>query len=226
MGIFSFFVSPRYLTHLRLSHAFLVLFITKGIWLKNRPLSARIGITLFALPLIGQALAVFLFQIGSKWINPIDLARWGRAGILLFLVASPLLFYTRPLGRYRLLAGIFAAILVAGSLVFAVVSRFDLVQVITFYGIRLELTGFATWRERALIGLVMMAYTSLAFALVTHLSREGSSRLYGWGLLIIAASGLEVTSPKLALFSLCGLLALVIASHREPLVVEETSAQN
>jgi hypothetical protein len=226
MGIFSIFVSPRYLTHLRLSHAFLVLFIAKGIWFKSRPLPARVGITLLALPLVGQALALFLFQIGATWVNPVSLAHWGQAGILLFFVVSPLLFTARPFGRPRLLVGLLTATLVAGSLLLAVISRFDLVQVVTYYGIRLELTGISTWRERTLLSLVILAYTCLSFALVTNLSREGRSRLYGWGLLLIAASGLEITSPKLALFSLCGLLALAIASHREEEPSIEASAQN
>lgn len=224
MGIFYIFSSPRYLTYLRLSHAFLVLFITRGIWLKNRPLSARIGVTLFALPLIAQALAEFLFQIGSKWINPIELARWGRAGILLFLAATPLLFCTRPLGLRRQLAGFLAAFLVLGTLLKMVITRFDLVQVVTYYGIRLELTELSTWRERAFLGLFMLAYSSFAFTVVTNLSQVGRSRLYGWGLVLIAATGLEITSPKLALFSLCGLLALAIASHQAP-PIPETSAQ-
>jgi hypothetical protein len=56
---------------------------------------------------------------------------------------------------------------------------------------------------------------------------KGKFRLAGWALLLLGVAGMEVGSPKPALFTLCGLLALAAATiqeERPPLPVEQESA--
>jgi len=90
--------------------------------------------------------------------------------------------------------------------------RFDLMQAVAFYGLRIDLSGLALTSERVYTGLLIVAFACLGAATASCLSVRGPSRLTGWGLLLLAVAGFDMTSPKAALFTLCGLLALAIAS--------------
>jgi len=215
LGLLSVLVSPRYQTHMRISHAFLVLFILMGSWRNRRSLRSRIGLTLLGVPMILQVVALFLAQAADPRVDPVVLAGYGRSGLLLFLAVSPMVVLPHPIPRRSLIAGMAASALVVGVLVSAKLVRFDILQVTAYYGLRLDLTGMTGAAEQWMVSFVIVAYGCLAFAIASSLATKGASRLSGWGLLLVGAAGLEVNAPKLALFSLGGLLALAVASALE-----------
>jgi hypothetical protein len=216
LGLLSVLVSPRYQTHMRISHAFLVLFIVLGCWRNQRPLRLRIGLSLLGIPMFLQVVALFLAQMPRPYVDPTLLAGLGRSGLLVFLAASPLLVVAHPIARRSVVVGMVASVLVAGALVATALARFDIMQVVAYYGLRLDLTGLHGGREQWMVSFVIVAYACLAFSIAASLIRKGPSRLTGWGLLLVGAAGMEANAPKLALFSLCGLLALAAASGHEP----------
>ena len=215
LGLLSVLVSPRYQTHMRISHAFLVLFILMGSWRNRQPLRSRIGITLLGVPMILQVVALFLAQSADSRVDPVLLAGYGRTGLLLFLAVSPMVVLPHPIPRRSLLAGMAASAFTMGVLVAAKLVRFDVLQVTAYYGLRLDLTGMKGAGEQWMVSFVIVAYGCLAFAIAASLAKKGPSRLAGWGLLLVGASGLELNAPKLAIVSLGGLLALAVASALE-----------
>jgi hypothetical protein len=217
LGLFSVLVSPRYQTHMRISHAFLVLFILMGSWRNTRSLRSRLGLTLLGVPMVLQVVALFLAQAADPWVDPLALAGYGRTGLLLFLAVSPMVVLPHPISRRSILAGMAMSAVVVGVLLAGKIARFDILQVTAYYGLRLDLTGMKGAAEQWMVSFVIVAYGCLAFAIAASLAHKGPSRLAGWGLVLVGAAGLEVNAPKLALFSLGGLLALAVSSALESL---------
>jgi hypothetical protein len=97
----------------------------------------------------------------------------------------------------------------------ATILRFDLVQAALFYGLNIDLAGLASTTERLYSGALIAAFACLGAGITGCLWGPGKSRLAGWGLMLMAAAGAEITSSKPALFTLCGLLALAVAGAPE-----------
>jgi hypothetical protein len=95
------------------------------------------------------------------------------------------------------------------------VQRFDLVQVVAYYGLRIDLTGLGSSAERLYAGALILAFACLGAATVGCLLEKGKSRLAGWALLLLGVAGMEIASARPALFTLCGLLALAAATARD-----------
>jgi hypothetical protein len=224
-------LAPRYYVHLRISHGFLVLFLALGVWHGERPWRSKLAITLFAIPIILQATALFTHRMGWTRLDPAQLIRAGNAITLAAMTATPVLVAPWPWRKAQIAVTVLVGTLVAAALSAATVLRFDLVQAVAYYGLRIDLTGLGSSAEQLYTGALIAAFACLAATTAGCLMGKGTSRLAGWALLLLGVAGMEVGSPKPALFTLCGLLALAAATiqeaiqeNRPPLPVEQESA--
>lgn len=208
-------LAPRYYIHLRISHGFLVLFLALGIWHGARPWRSKLAITLFALPIVLQAAALFAHRMGWSRLDPAQMLRVGHAITLAAMTATPVLVAPWPWRKSQIAITLVAGILVASAISAATVLRFDLVQAVAYYGLRIDLTGLGSSAEQIYTGALIAAFACLAATTAGCLMDKGKSRLAGWALLMLGATGMEIGSPKPALFTLCGLLALAAATVQE-----------
>jgi len=217
-------LAPQYNVHLRISHAFLTMFLALGLWHGERPLRMKVGITLFALPIVIQAFLVFSLRMGWVQTGPGLLARLAHIMTLTAMMAAPFLLTQGSWSRLRVALSVTSGLLLAAGFAAALLTRFDLVQAALFYGLSIDLNGLASTAEKLYSTSLVVAFASLAAAIVGSLVGSARSRLGGWGLMLIAVAGAEITSPKPALFTLCGLLALVISGtrHTSPLATTDS----
>jgi hypothetical protein len=217
-------LAPQYGVHLRISHGFLAFFLAFGVWHGQRPWRAKLGVTLFAIPLVIQALALFVLRMAWTRPDPGELVRLGHAVALTAAIAAPVLVAPWPWRPLRAAITIVTGVVLALVGTLAIVLRFDLVQAALFYGLRIDMTGLASTTERLYSGALVTAFACLGAGIASCLWGSGRSRLAGWGLLLVAAAGTDITSPKPALFSLCGLLAMALASATSSPAAETAAA--
>jgi hypothetical protein len=217
-------LAPQYNVHLRISHAFLTMFLALGLWHGERPWRVKLGVTLFALPIVMQAFLIFTLRMGWMKMGPGPLARLAHMITLTAMISAPLLLTRGPWRLWRIVLATATGMLVAAGLAFALVTRFDLVQAALFYGLSIDLGGLGSTAERIYAASLVAAFASLGAGIAANLIGSAQSRLAGWGLLLIAVAGAEITSPKPALFTLCGLLALVISGTPRTSPVATTDA--
>jgi hypothetical protein len=203
-------LAPQLAVHLRVSHAFLTLFLAIGVWAGSSRWRFKVGATLFALPIVIQAFVIFAMRMDWSSVALSQLARLAHATSLTAMLTAPLFLTRAPWSRLRVLGAATAGLLLAAGCVAALALRFDLAQAALYYGLHIELGGIASTAERIYAGGLVAAYASLGAAITANLLCEGRTRLVGWGLLLIGVAGAEIASPKAALFTLCGLLALVV----------------
>jgi hypothetical protein len=178
-------------------------------------LRAKVGVSLFAVPLMLEAVALFCHRMEWTRIEPAQMVRVAHAITWAAMCATPVLLAPRPRKASHFAVTLGSAVLLGSGLGAATVLRFDLVQAIAFYGLHIDLTGLASSAERLYTAALIVALASLAAATVSCLFTRGPYRLMGWGLVLLAVAGQELSSAKPALFTLCGLLALSIASARQ-----------
>jgi len=155
------------------------------------------------------------------------MVRVGHAITLAAMTATPVLVAPWPWRRSQVAITLVAGTLVAAAISAATVLRFDLVQAVAYYGLRIDLTGLGSSAEQIYAGALIAAFACLSATTAGCLIGKGKSRLAGWALLLLGVAGMEIGSPKPALFSLCGLLALAAATIQEdraPLPVQQESA--
>jgi hypothetical protein len=209
------FLAPRYQVHLRISHGFLAFFLVLGLWRGRRPWRMKLGITLFAIPVAMQALALFSLRMEWSRPDPGQLASMAHAMTLIAMIAAPLSITPRLRSAGRAAIALAVGVLVAAGLSAATILRFDLVQAALYYGLRVDLTGLASTPERLYSGALIAAFACVGAATTSCLLGSDRARLAGWGLLLMAVAGAEFGSPKPALFTLCGLLALAVATTED-----------
>ena len=197
-----------YQVHLRISHGFLAFFLVVGMWRSDHPWRLRVGLTLLAAPIALQALAIFVLRMGWSSPSPGDLAKLAHSMTLMGMIGSPFLFVPERWTRLRVVLAVAAGLLLAAGLGIAFNRRFDLVQAALFYGLRIDLAGLASPSERIYAVTLVAAFASIGAAIAGCLLGSPRARLAGWGLLLMATAGMEITSAKPALLTLCGLLAL------------------
>jgi hypothetical protein len=197
-----------YLVHLRISHGFLAFFLVIGVWRSNQSWRSRVGLTLLAAPIALQALAIFVLRMSWSIPDPVDLAKLAHSMTLMGMIGSPFLLVPERWTRLRAVLAVAAGLLLAAGLGIAFSRRFDLVQAALFYGLRVDLGGLASPAERIYSVILVTAFASIAAAITGCLLGSARARLAGWGLLLMATAGMEITSTKPALLTLCGLLAL------------------
>jgi len=195
-------LAPRYHMYMRISHGFLVCFLAVGVWHGLRRTRAKLAITLLALPILLQPAALFVHRMGVAHIDAGQVLRTGHLLALTAMILTPLLLMPAPLGKIQLAVATTVGVLVAAALSAAATLRF-------------ELTGLANASERAYTSALVLASAGVCATATACVLKRGNTTLIGWGLLLIAATGMDVDSAKPALFSLCGLLALAAASAEE-----------
>lgn len=205
-------LAPQYQVHLRISHGFLAFFLAFGVWHGARPRRTKLGVTLFALPIVIQALALFVARMGWSSPAPTTLGRVAHGMALAALIAAPLLIAPWPWRPLQAAVTLIAGVVLATVATVVILLRFDLVQAVLFYGLRIDLAGLASLPERVYSGALVAAFACLGAAMTACFFGGPRSRLAGFGAFLVAVAGADVGSPKLALLTLCGLLALAVAS--------------
>jgi hypothetical protein len=213
VGILLLRQPDRFLVFLKTGQAFLAWFIVLALWRRPGARRPKLGITLFALPAILQAFALFGDRRG--WLPPLpaEIARASEICALLAAALAPLLLAPdRASGRRGLMAAM------VGALTFAVLlatlaTRFDLVQALALYGFRLDLPPLASPGAIAYVALAIAAFVGLAISLVRALG-DPDTRLVGYGLVLIGAAGFQTLAPSHVIFVVCGLLALLAGTGR------------
>jgi hypothetical protein len=210
VGIFFLPLPDRFLVHLKTSQAFLAGFIVMAVWRAPRQVRGNVGLSLFALPAILQALALFADRL--SWARPFaaELARGGEICGLIAGALSPVLMVPDPATGRRGLAGVAVGIATLGLLLVALVFRFDLVQTLALYGFRLDLPPLATPGAVTFVALVIAAFVGLSMAVVWTLADPGA-RLVGYGLILVGPAGCQALTPGQVLAATCGLLAIATA---------------
>ncbi|HEY5283537.1 MAG TPA: hypothetical protein VIM14_12175 [Polyangia bacterium] len=212
-------LAPGYHVHMRISHGFLVFFLALGIWRGPRLWRSKLAVSLFAIPIVLQAAALFVHRVGWSRLDPGQMLRVSHAITLVAMTSAPILVVPGPWRKSRVAITLGAGTVLAVAFSAATVLRFDLVQAAAYYGLRIDLTGLASSAERLYVGALIVAFACLGAAAVGCLVEKGRPRLAGWGLLLLAVAGVETGSSKPALFTLCGLLALAIATTQEDGVI-------
>jgi hypothetical protein len=212
MAVLALEVTERYvdfMIHLvKTSHAFLALFIVMALWRTPGLVRAKAGVTLFALPAVLHAVALFCNRVGWGRLFPGELARTAEICALAAGALSPLLLSPEPASGKRGLLGAAVGVLTLGGLLAALMTRFDLVQMLALYGFRLDLPQLATPGAVTYVAMVIASFVGLAISIVWNLADGASSRLIGYGLILMAAAGYQTVAPNQLLFATCGLLAL------------------
>jgi hypothetical protein len=207
-------VPERILLHLKTTQAFLLWILAFASSRGPAPWRAKLGATLFAFPGILHAVASFAAHVGwsRPELGPADLARAGEFCAFAAAAAAPRLMMP-PRGGARLVAaavGVFAATLALAALVV----RFDVVQTLALYGLRLELPAPGGAAARAYLALFVLAVGGAAAFVAGGLARSGPPRLAAWGVLIMACVGYQVAGPGEIVASTVGLLAICVAVTR------------
>lgn len=212
MGVLWLSVTPRYHVHLRISHGFLVLFLMLGVWHGARSMRAKVAVTLFALPMVLEAVAIFFHRMAWTRIEPGHIVRFAHAITWTAMCSAPILLAPKFRGAWHVAVMLAVGILLGGGLGAATALSFDVVQAVAFYGLRIDLTGLSSSAEVLLTGALVVALSSLGATAAACLAARGASRLVGFGLVLMAVSGQDLSSVRPALFTLCALLALVMGT--------------
>jgi hypothetical protein len=214
LGVLALPFPDRLLVHLKTSHAFLAWFIVVALWRMPGATRAKMGVTLFALPSLLHAFALFADRLG--WARPFP-AELERAAVICALMAgalSPLLLAPEPTSGRRGLAGAAAGVLSLTILLGALLGRFDLVHTLALYGFNLELPPPATSGAITYAALVIAAFVGMAMSVVWNFTDGGGARLTGYGLVLLAMAGYQTAAPNQILFATAGLLALAGGTTR------------
>jgi tryptophan-rich sensory protein len=204
---------------IKTTHSLLALGIALALWRTPGSVRARVGVTLFALPSTLHAIALLCNRLGWGRLFPSELARTAEICALAAGALSPLLLTPDSTSGKRGLLGAIVGVLTLGGLLAALVTRFDLVQMLALYGFRLDLPQLATPGAITYVAMVIAAFVGLAVSIVWNLSERAGARLVGYGLVLLACAGYQTVAPNQLLFATCGLLALAqgtLHPAREP----------
>src|SRR4051794_9554308 len=123
MAVFALEITERYMAfmiHLiKTSHAFLALFIVMALWRTPAAMRAKAGLTLFAVPSMLHAVALFCDRVGWGRLFPSELARTAEICALAAGALSPLLLAPEPANGKRGLLGAAVGMLTLGGLLAA-----------------------------------------------------------------------------------------------------------
>jgi hypothetical protein len=211
-GVLALPVPDRFVAYLRISHAFLAGFVAAGLWHKRCPARLKLAVTLFAAPIVLQTATMFCERMGWSPFLVEQGGRMAQASAFSGLLLSSVLIPPRPNRGFQV-----ASMLAAGLISFALLSLvmvryFGLAQVVALYGLHFDLPVAAGVVGKAYAVMVVAAYVSVTVAAAACLTGDASSRLLGYGLLLLAATGHQVAGTHQILFALCGLCALALGS--------------
>ncbi len=209
---------PRLFVHLQTSQGFVAWTLALACWRNVAPLRAKVGVTLFALPSILHAAGLFGAQMG-----------WGRGEQLaadlfsaselvgLFAgAASPVLLSPRPFaGSARALALTWCAgAAVLGLLVAGLVANFELIQMMALYGLRLDIPPLRSAQAILYLALLAVSAWGLTTCILQCLVTPGGTRLAGYGLILVASAGHQVSTVSQLVLAAAGLVALAVGTAR------------
>jgi hypothetical protein len=212
-------VTGRLFVQLKTSHAFLSWLIALAVWRASVSVRARLGVTLFALPAVLHTTALFVNELsrGRGGSVAADLARIGELSALLAAGAAPLLLppslRNARHGPLAWLLGIAAITLVVA----ATFLKFDLVQLLALYGLRLDLPPLAAQGSWAYVLLLALAVLGTFLVVLPAIGSGASDRLVAYGVVMLVTSGYQIASPSDLGVAACGLLALAVGVTRHPL---------
>lgn len=214
VGILLTPLPDQLLVHLGTSHAFLIWFTVMALWRVPGSTRTKLAVTFFSLPAVLHAAALFAGNAG--WARPFsaELARAAEICALLAGALAPVLIGFKPGGGLRRAAGIGAGVLALATFAVALASSFDLVQTIALYGFGLDLPALSSGAAVIYVALVGAALVGLVTATMWSLGQPGPARLFGYGLVLLAASGYQAVGPHQVLFATCGLLAMATGAAR------------
>jgi hypothetical protein len=201
---------------LKITHAFLSGLVALAVWLRPGSLRAKVGVTLFVLPAMLHSAALFAAELswGRADLLPGDVARAGELCALLAAGAAPLLLSpAMPSPRHAALAwplGLGAV----GLLIWASFRHFDLVHLLTSFGLRIELPAMGAAGAWAFVMLLGLAVLGAILYVVPALMVGGSERLAALGVVLIITAGYQIASPPELAGAACGLLALGLGVAR------------
>jgi hypothetical protein len=211
--------SPRLFIQLRTSQAFFAWLTMMAVWRAVLPGRTKVGITLFMLPIVLHTAALFLGEISAtrNGALPGQLARIGEIVAFLAAGAAPLLLPGSLRGTRAgwgvWLAGA-AAVVALGALAFF---KFDLMQMLGLYGLRLELPPLAVPGAWAYLLLLALATFGTVTAVLPALKGGGADRLLAYGIIMVVTTGYQIASPMDLAIATAGLLAMAVGVSRRGL---------
>lgn len=211
----------RYLTALETSFAFVILLVDGallGVPAASREgrgalQRAKVGLIAFSLPhLLHVASAIGARAGWAREASPRSnaLLVLAEASWLLAGICSPTLLLVGRTSRARLATALGFAAGASAFFFVALLGRYDLVQAIALYGLRIELPhaisplGFA-------YALALFGFATTSTAL---LLKPGPTRLTGLGMALVCLAGYQTSSPVELALALCGLLAMATGIAR------------
>jgi hypothetical protein len=229
MSVSRLAVSGRLFVQLKLSHAFLSWLIAVAVWRAPISVRARVGVTLFALPAVLHTGALFLNEL-PRWRGgsiASDLARIGELSAFLAAGAAPLLLPPSLRGARYAPAAWLLGILAISLLVVGTLLKFDLVQLLALYGLRLDLPPLASQGAWAYVLLLALAVLGTFLVVLPALGSGPSDRLVAYGVIMLVTSGYQIASPSDLGVAVCGLLALAVGvtRHHPPPIADAPPAQ-
>jgi hypothetical protein len=211
-GVLMLQISDRYVAYLRISHAFLAGFVAAGLWHKRCPMRMKFAVTLFAAPIVLQTAAMFCERMRWSALLVGQCSRLAQASAFFGLLLSPALIAWRPRRGWQTAAMVAAGLISFAFLSLAMLRHFGLAQMVALYGLRFDLPVAAGVLGKAHLAMVVAAYVSVTVAAAGCLTGDATSRLLGYGVLLLAATGHQIAATNQTLFSLCGLCALALGA--------------
>ncbi len=215
-GIAAGTLPDRMFVHLRISHAFLAWIVALACWRTFTPVRARLAVTLFALPCLLQAAAVFGAQLGwtPRGQGALSLFRIAEFAALGAGAASPLLLRPRTLSRGLRWGSQLLGALAACALMVALFLQFDLMQFLLVTALHLDIPSLHSGEGAAYAALLVVATGAVTTTVLRCLSSGGAARLVGYSLVLLALAGHPVATVAQVVLSGCGLLALALGVSR------------
>jgi hypothetical protein len=220
-GVLSLPVSDYFVGYLRISHAFLALFIAVALWFRRSPHRLKLLATLFAAPVVVQTTSMFFERKGWLPLQVLYGPRMGQALAFSGLLLAPFLIPQLIKGR-RAIFMLVGGILGLSLLALAMVRHYGLVQVMALYGLRFELPPATDWLSKAYAAVVAAAYVSTTVAVVACMAAGPTARLLGYGLVLLAVTGHQIAATNQTVFSICGLCALALGAARMQMAHDQT----
>ena len=223
-GVLALPVSEYFVGYLRISHAFLALFLVVALWFRRCPYRLKVLVTLFAAPVMVHTTSMFFQRKGWPFLPMLFGSPMGQAGAFSGLLLSPFLIPRLVRGRRAIL--MFVGAIMGLALVALTMGRaYGLVQVVAMYGLRFELPPTTDLLGKVYVSTVAASYVSVTVAVLACLAAGQTTRLFGYGLILLTAAGHQIVTTNQTVFSICGLCALVIGAGHLQMVGDRNSAR-
>jgi hypothetical protein len=203
---------PQLFVMLEISFAFLLLLVAAAALGGSTGWRAKLGVLLFALPGTLHVLTMVAERTNMLGSAPptIELARLAEMALLVACLAAPALLPPRPVRERPWVAPLVVALPLTVLFAALMAVRYDLVQATALHALRIEVP-----RLDSLLGIVyLVAFFCWIYVTVQLLVDKGGMRLAGYGLLLLAAGGYQISSPVELALSLLGLVALAVGEQR------------